>query len=449
MSQGGWGGGSGGGQGGGGYGQPPGGGGYGPPPGGGHGQPPGGAGQGQPPGGAYGQPPGGGHGQPPGQPPGGAYGQPPGGAYGQPPGGGYGQPPGQPPGGAYGQPPGGGYGQPPGQPPGGAYGQPPGGAYGQPPGQPPGGAYGQPPGQPPGGSGYGPPPGGGYGQPPGGGGYGPPPGGGGGWGPPPGGGGWGQPPGGGGWGQPPGGGGYGPPPGGGGYGQPPGGGAYGQPPGMGGSTAWGAGDAASFGWERLKRDPAVIIGAMFVVGLAAGFPNVIGGGIQASLAADAPGLGSAVQGLMQLVGLVISSYFAGGLSLLLLKVARGQPYSFNDILAGGQWFLPILGAQLLTSIAVFVGAIFLIVPGVILGLGLSMTTMCIVDKNLGTIDAMKESWRITTGHKGGLFVYALLALALMLGGLLACCVGTIVAAPITALGYAYIYLRLTGQPIAS
>ncbi|WP_199693435.1 hypothetical protein, partial [Sorangium cellulosum] len=268
--------------------------------------------------------------------------------------------------------------------------------------------------------------------------------------PPGGGGGWGQPPGGGGYGPPPGGGGgWGQPPGGGGFGPPPGGGAYGQPPGMGGSTAWGAGDAASFGWERLKRDPAVIIGAMFVVGLAAGLPNVIGGGVQAALAADAPGTGSVVQIFMQIIGFVISSYFAGGLSLLLLKVARGQPYAFNDILAGGQWFVPILGAQILTSIAVFVGAIFLIVPGVILGLGLSMTTMCIVDKNLGTIDAMKESWRITTGHKGGIFVYALLAFALMLGGMLACCLGTIVAAPITALGYAYIYLRLTGQPIAS
>ncbi|WP_437608995.1 hypothetical protein WMF20_49015 [Sorangium sp. So ce834] len=429
MSQGGWGGGSGGGQGGGGYGQPPGGGGYGPPPGGGYGQPPG------QPGGSYGQPPGqpgGGYGQPPGQP-GGGYGQPPG-----QPGGGYGQPPGQP-GGGYGQPPGqpgGGYGQPPGQP-GGGYGQPPGGNYGQPPGgsygQPPGGGYGPPPGGGPPGGGYGPPPGGG---PPGGG-YGPPPGGG--WGPPPGGGGWGQPPGGG----------FGAPPGGGGYGAPPGGGPYGAPPGMGGPTSWGAGDAASFGWERVKRDPAVIIGAVAVVGLAAGFPNVIGGGIQAALASDAPAVGSSIQVLMQLVGFVVGSYFAGGMSNLLLKVARGQPYAFNDILGGGRWFMSILGAQILTSLAIGVGMVFLLVPGILLALGLSMTNMCIVDKNLGAVDAMKESWRITTGHKGGIFVYALLVFALVVAGMLACCVGTLVAGPIAALGYAYIYLRLTGQPTAS
>ncbi|WP_437797543.1 hypothetical protein [Sorangium sp. So ce693] len=451
MSQGGWGGGSGGGQGGGGYGQPPGGG-YGPPPGGGYGQPPGGAGPGQPPGGGYGQPPG--------QPPGGGYGQPPGGGYGQPPGGSYGQPPGQPPGGSYGQPPGqppgGSYGQPPGQPPGGSYGQPPGqppgGGYGQPPGQPPGGSYGQPPGQPPGG-GYGQPPGqppggGGWGQPPGGGGYGPPPGGGGGWGQPPGGGGYGPPPGGGG--------GYGPPPGGGaGWGganpyQPPGGGAgYGSPPGMGGPASWGAGDAASFGWERLKRDPAVLIGAIVVVGLASSVPNGIGGGIQAALARDAPSAGAAIQFLMQGVALVVGAYFAGGMNNLLLKVARGEPYSFSDVLGGGRWFLSILGAQLLTGLAVGVGTLLLIVPGVILGLGLSMTTLVIVDKNLGAIDAMKESWRITTGHKGGIFVYGLLACALVLAGVLACCLGTLVAGPVVAIGLAYIYLRLTGQPTAS
>ncbi|WP_437589762.1 hypothetical protein [Sorangium sp. So ce1000] len=454
MSQGGWGGGSGGGQGGGGYGQPPGGG-YGQPPGGGYGQPPGGAGQGQPPGGGYGPPPGGGYGPPPGGGYGPPPGQPPGGGYGQPPGGGYGQPPGQPPGGGYGQPPGqppgGGYGQPPGQPPGGGYGQPPGqppgGGYGQPPGQPPGGGWGQPPG----GGGYGQPPGqppggGGWGQPPGGGGYGQPPGQ-----PPGGGGGWGQPPGGGGYGPPPGGGGgWGPPPGGGGYGPPPGGGgAYRSPAGMDGSTSWGAGDAASFGWERVKLDPAVLIGAMVVVGFASGIPNGIGQGIQAALARDAPTAGAAIQFLMQGVAFVVGSYFAGGMNNLLLKVARGQPYSFNDILGGGRWFLSILGAQLLTFLAVLVGTTLLIVPGILLALGLSMTTLCIVDKNLGAIDAMKESWRITTGHKGGIFVYGLLALALMLAGLLACCLGTLVTGPVVAIGLAYIYLRLTGQPTAS
>ncbi len=93
--------------------------------------------------------------------------------------------------------------------------------------------------------------------------------------------------------------------------------------------------------------------------------------------------------------------------------------------------------------------ILLIVPGVIVALGLSMTTLCIVDKDLGTIDAMKESWRITTGQKGGLFVYGLLAFALLLAGVLACCLGTLVAAPVAAIGLAYIYLRLTGQPTAS
>ncbi|KYF83350.1 hypothetical protein BE17_12795 [Sorangium cellulosum] len=218
---------------------------------------------------------------------------------------------------------------------------------------------------------------------------------------------------------------------------------------MGGATSWGAGDAASFGWERVKRDPAILIGAVAVVGIVASIPNGIGTGIQTALARDAPGLGSAVQFLLQLVGLAISSYFAGGLSTLLLKVARGQPYSFNDIFGGGQWFLSIFVAQLLTLVAVSIGMVFLFVPGIILALGLSMTILCIVDKNLGTIDAMKESWRITTGHKGGLFLYALLAFALFLGGALACCLGTLVAAPIAALGYAYIYLRLTGQPIAS
>lgn len=357
-------------------------------------------------------------------------------------GGGWGQGGGQPPGGGWGQPPGG-------APPGGGYGQPPGGAppagggsYGQPPGQGAGG-YGQPPRGAPGFGGYGQPPGsagmgGGYGQPPGG----QPPGGGGGWGEPPGGApGFGDPPAGA-WGQPAGfgaPGGFAPPP----AGYPPG---Y-TPPLGGGSLPWTASEAASFGWAQIKKDPGTIVGALFVAGLVSQIAGGIGGGIQAALK-DEPMIGMIVRAIFQFIGFFVSSYMLGGIYDFVLKVARGQPYSFGDIFGGGRYFLSILGAQLLTGLAIVIGYIFLIVPGVILALGLAFTIPLIVDKNLGTIDAMKESWRITDGHKGSIFVFGLLIAGLLLLGMIPCCLGLFVVGPLAAIAHAFIYLRLTGQPTA-
>lgn len=356
---------------------------------------------------------------------------PPGGA---PPGGGWGPPPGAPPGG-------GGYG-PPGAPPGGGY----------PPGAPPGGGY--PPGAPPGGGGYGPP-----GAPPGGGGYGPP-------GAPPGGGGYGAPPGGGGYGAPPGGGGYGPPgaPPGGGYG-PPGafGGGFAAPPGQfpspQGAAAsapgtWSASEAIAFGWNSLMKNFGIGAG-MFVAGLIVMVPVVaisFAMTLLLGLAAEIvdPDFMWLANLLLQTgvyaVVLVGTSFVAGGVLDVVLRTARGQMTSFGDFFKGGRYFFSFLVASILLGLIQSVGTMLCVVPGVIAALGLQMTGFCIVDGGMRPLDALKESWRLTTGHKMSLFVFSLLGILVMLAGYIACFVGALlVSAPVLAIAQGYIYLKLKGE----
>jgi uncharacterized membrane protein len=348
-------------------------------------------------------------------------------------------------------------------------GQPPGG-YG-PPGGPPGG-WGPPGGGPPGGWG---PPGGG--APPGGvppGGWGPPPGG-----PPPGGPPPGAPPGGPPPGAPPGGwgGGYGQPPG---YGPPPGYAPYappaaypGGPPGaQGAARAFSPGDAITFAWERLKADPGTILATiivgfllMWIVGFIGGFVgNIVGALAGAATTAThhrgmAPtvtpfyfgmlGLGGFIWLGFQLLNFVVSSFFTAGLVSFALKVARGAPYAFGDLFGGAPFFLPVLAANFIIMIAVAIGVVFLIVPGVMLALGLWMTSTCIVDRNLGPIDALSESWRLTDGNKLNLFVFWLLSIGLAIAGACACGVGLFLVMPLLLIAHAYIYLKLSGQQVAA
>jgi uncharacterized membrane protein len=113
------------------------------------------------------------------------------------------------------------------------------------------------------------------------------------------------------------------------------------------------------------------------------------------------------------------------------------------------FFGPVLVANLITGVAVTLGLTCLFVPGVILSLGLSMTIPIIIDRNLGPIEALTESWKLTDGHKMNLFVYMLIAAGLVIGGLCACLVGVLLVVPILSIAHMYIYLRLTGQPVAA
>lgn len=156
----------------------------------------------------------------------------------------------------------------------------------------------------------------------------------------------------------------------------------------------------------------------------------------------------AAMSIGQLVNVVVSSFFVAGIYGFSLKVARGQAYAFNDLLSGLPIFLPVLVANIITGLAVGIGLIFLIVPGVIIALGLSMTLPLIVDKRLGPIDALSASWALTTGNKGMLFIFGLLAIALVVAGTCACFVGILLVLPILYIAHAYVYLRLSGQPVA-
>jgi uncharacterized membrane protein len=149
-----------------------------------------------------------------------------------------------------------------------------------------------------------------------------------------------------------------------------------------------------------------------------------------------------------IINIVVSSFVMAGIMSFSLKVAKGVPYAFGDLFSGAPFFVSVFVANLVSSIAISIGMIFLIVPGVILALGLCMAIPLIVDRGLGPIDALSESWKLTDGHKTNLFIFGLIAFGLSIAGACACGVGLFLVIPLLYIALMYIYLKLTGQPVA-
>lgn len=71
-------------------------------------------------------------------------------------------------------------------------------------------------------------------------------------------------------------------------------------------------------------------------------------------------------------------------------------------------FAETLVAGLVMTILTVVGAMLLIVPGIIIGCGLSMTYLIMLDNpSMSGIDALKASWSLMKGHKWDYFVLGL------------------------------------------
>jgi hypothetical protein len=244
------------------------------------------------------------------------------------------------------------------------------------------------------------------------------------------------------------------------------------------SPRWTATDAVSFAWKVLKTDGFAIVAPLFLAQLVAALPLLIIMGVQMAhtmpivLAHQVPDpldpftLGTQVA--MVLATWISFGFINGGMYRFALAVARGQARSFGDVFSGGRWFGPSFTVMALAGLVSLPATVvpiamraagsppalqlpvtlLLVLPGFMLAIALSMAIPLIVDRGMGGVEAMKESWRITSGQRFNIFVTMLLLALIMVGGMCLCCVGATIGMALTPIALSFVYLRITGQPVA-
>ncbi len=144
---------------------------------------------------------------------------------------------------------------------------------------------------------------------------------------------------------------------------------------------------------------------------------------------------------------IIAKYLSLGLYQCCFRILKGQPIEPKFMFASTPLFLRAIGAGLIISIAVFIGSLFFIIPGIYIAVRLSMILPAIVDKDMNIADAITYSAAITKNNL--LTIFFLCAIAFVAGNafiLLTCQFGAILSIPITALGTTIIYRFLQQGP---
>lgn len=147
----------------------------------------------------------------------------------------------------------------------------------------------------------------------------------------------------------------------------------------------------------------------------------------------------------QIFSSVYGAYIAAGVYRTAVKQVRGEAISVGDLFSGGPFFLPMLVYTFVSQIAIFIGMVFCILPGLLLAALLFPTTALIADGvPLGSavsrsINGMKQDvWNAI----GFLFGMGLLVIA----SFFACGLGEFVALPMTYLVAALAYRDMIGMP---
>jgi hypothetical protein len=217
------------------------------------------------------------------------------------------------------------------------------------------------------------------------------------------------------------------------------------------------GSCISRSWELFKKSFWQQVGAVVIVGLLlGGVGSVLRVGI--NLAAGVPFGARGLHGLrMQLPGILISSLWStlvagalvGGLCRFYLNLIRGQTASISDVFSGfpvafGQLTL----AYIVKSILTFIGFCLCILPGIYLSVAWKFTLPLVIDKRLGFWEAMQLSRKAVHPQWWILFALVLLTGLLAAAGILVCCIGVFVTAPVAAGAIMYAYEDIFGERTA-
>ena len=183
-------------------------------------------------------------------------------------------------------------------------------------------------------------------------------------------------------------------------------------------------EAIGFGWTTVMGNLGLALVAMFIVVLINVFPVYTE---------------SVVVGF---VSAIFTMVVALGVMRMALRFVDGDRGELADLFAQIPLIIPYFVASIVVGIITTVGFMLLIIPGIYWALRFQFFGWVIVDKEVGPLEAMQESWEITRGSALNLFLFAVLLLAVNVLGACALVIGLLVTVPLSVVAMGYVYRTL-------
>ncbi|HEX5615186.1 MAG TPA: YciC family protein [Acidimicrobiia bacterium] len=197
------------------------------------------------------------------------------------------------------------------------------------------------------------------------------------------------------------------------------------------------GTALNYAWRKFQQHA----GPLIIIVLIAAIVQLAFGVLR--LGAD----GIAAQLLFSIIGFVVGQIVMLGIYRAALLVTQGvdpEPGRVFNTDRLGDYIV----ASILYSLAVGIGFVLCIIPGIIAAVLFAFYPYFVLDKNMGAIDALSASSNLVRANTGSAVGLLVVAFLLFLLGAVLCGVGLLVTGPVSLLMTAYGYRVLTNQSVA-
>lgn len=200
-----------------------------------------------------------------------------------------------------------------------------------------------------------------------------------------------------------------------------------------------ASSAFSFGWRTMKK----YFLDLFLIVLIVGAVLIPVGMIDSLDGHDTPG-GVFLRIFSVAYLLLLFAPIDFGASWIFLKATRGEKFEVKDMFTIFESdYLNVVLASLLQYAIIGIGLVLFLVPGIVFACRLAFVRYLVVDRKMDPVTAVKESWRMTRGHAGEIFLMGLLCVPIIVVGLVCFGVGVIPALIWISSGFAAMYFAVS------
>ncbi len=189
------------------------------------------------------------------------------------------------------------------------------------------------------------------------------------------------------------------------------------------------GSLFSRSWAVFKEHVGITVAVFIIYSLLAGSPRLWGSGTW-------------FFDLGEIVMFMIAGPMTAGVYMFALRLVRGREPDLGEIFHGFKEFGRAFSVFVLYTVAVIVGLVLLVVPGIYVAVALMPAMFLVLDDDLGVIETLQKAWAMTEGRRGRVFLVLLSLLGLNLLGLAAFIVGVVFTGALSLLICAALYDEL-------
>ena len=197
-------------------------------------------------------------------------------------------------------------------------------------------------------------------------------------------------------------------------------------------------------WEVYKNNMGLTVGMgllVVFVNLLASLPqnvlNFVNNQVQLDPLVYFPSLLSSVA-----LGWGVQFWMTAGYTRCMLKLAQGDVPQIAELFSGGRWFWRTMGSGIVYGLAVGLGSILCVIPGILVMLRLWPYLYFIVDEDDGVTDSLNRAFNLTQNQYALGLLLGLCFAGLHLAGFVMCFIGVLFTSPLAMLLLAMAYLAL-------